>query len=315
MSDEMKLIFFGSSDFAVKVLDALLKSGYPLISVVTQPDKKAGRHLHLAPTAVKLYAQAKKIAFLCPSNLSQPEFLKKLSDLKADLFVVVSYGKILPDRVLSLARLYALNIHASLLPYYRGAAPIQRALLAGEKVTGITVIRMNEKMDEGDIVSQAELEIENADNTLTLEDKLNQLACSQILSVLELAKEGKLEFRKQDSLKASIAEKLTKADGVINWKADGATIYNQIRACIPWPVAYTLLKGKRVKIFAARLAPELSERGQPGQVVSLKDSLIGVATGKGNLVISELQPENARRLSAKEFISGAHLQVGLLFGR
>ncbi|MEW6008938.1 MAG: methionyl-tRNA formyltransferase [Candidatus Omnitrophota bacterium] len=314
MTKDLKIIFFGSSTFAVKVLEALLGAGFNVNCVVSQADKKAGRHLKLQATPVKVFAENKGLEVLCPQDLKDSLFLEKLASISPDIFIVVSYGKILPRSLLSLPRFFAINIHASLLPKYRGAAPIARAIMNGESITGITIIRMDEKMDEGDIISQAKIAIDMADNALTLESKLSKLACQQILEVLNSLRNNKISFSKQDSSGASIAEKLTRQDALIDWKKDASSIYNQIRGVLPWPVAFTYFKGKRIKIFSAKIAPyEISQNAKPGEIISLKEGLIFVATLKGVLSLEILQPENAKRISASEFISGYHLQTGDFF--
>ena len=314
MKNKLKLIFFGSSEFALKNLKALLEAGYSILAVVTQPDKKSGRHLRLTSTPVNIYARQQGLEVLCPCDLLKSEFLEQLAVLKANLFVVASYGKILPAKLLSIPGLFALNIHASLLPAYRGAAPIQRAILAGETVTGITIIRMNERMDEGDIINQASITIEPDDNGLSLEQRLACLANAQILQTLKLIAAEKVTFTKQDSSKASLASKLTKADGLIDWKRDVKTIHNQVRGCFPWPVAFTYLHGKRVKIFTAQIILKLDSKVAPGQIVKLEGGLIYAATGEGILALKELQAENGKRISAAEFISGIRLKAGESFG-
>ncbi len=314
MSKNLKIIFFGSSEFAVKVLETLIKVQYCPALVITQSDKKAGRHLKLQSTPVKIFAQKNDCEVICPENLSQQFFVEKISALGADLFIVVSYGKILPAELLKLPRIFAINIHASLLPKYRGAAPIQRAIINGESITGITIMRMNEKMDEGDIISQAKILIDIDDDALTLESKLSELACQQILEILKSLETDKINFSRQDSSGASFAEKLTKHDALIDWKKDAFLIRNQIRGCLPWPVAFSYFKGKRIKIFSAKAAPyELSLKAKPGEIVNLKDGLIFVATAKGVLALEVLQVESAKRLSASEFTSGLHLQIGDFF--
>ena len=221
---------------------------------------------------------------------------------------------ILPSEILKIPQLYPLNIHASLLPKYRGAAPIQYAIMDGEKQTGISVIRMNEKMDEGDIIIQDEVAIDIMDSTISLERKLADLACREILEVLKLIDESKITFSKQDNRKATYAPKLTKDSGLINWASAAETIFNQIRACIPWPVAFTYFKGKRVRIFSAKIEAESDIAAKPGEIISLKGGLLTVATGKSSLKIERLQPESSKQLEAVEFISGSRLKVGEFFG-
>ncbi|MBU2541404.1 MAG: methionyl-tRNA formyltransferase [Candidatus Omnitrophica bacterium] len=310
---DLRIIFFGSAQISVEILSTLLKAGYIPSCVVTQPDKKSGRHLMLHSTPVKIFAETKALDVLAVDDLSDKAFLDKLAGLEADIFIVVAYGKILPAKILDIPRSFALNIHTSLLPKYRGAAPIQWAIINGETSSGITIIRMNEKIDEGDIVAQEEILLEADDNAITLEAKLSVLAGKKILEVLDLIKEKKITFSKQDSSCATFAPKLEKNDGVINWNIDAVAIHHQIRGCLPWPVAFTYFKGKRLKIFAAKVFPE-SVSAKPGEVVSLSDGLISVACAHGVLKIEEVQPENSRRMRPEEFIAGSRISLGDFLG-
>ncbi len=313
MKKNLNIIFFGSSSLSVEVLRALVESGYPISGVVTQPDKKAGRHLRYQETPVKNFAESLSLKILTPLSLKDETFKSTLSSTPCDLFIVVAYGLILPAEVLKIPRLYPINIHASLLPKYRGAAPIQHAIINGEAQTGISVIRMNEKMDEGDIISQAKLAIDITDNTISLEKKLASLACREILETLKLAEKGDVAFSKQDGSKATYAPKLTKDSGLINWASGAEAIFNQIRACLPWPVAFTYFKGKRIRIFSAKITSESNPAAKPGEIIALKDGLITVATGKSSLEIMRLQPESSKQLESIEFISGSRLKTGEIF--
>lgn len=314
MKKNLKLVFFGSSNLSVEVLKALIESGYPVKAIVTQPDKKAGRHLKLHETPVKNFAESLSLRIFTPSNLKDDNFKNSLTAIHCDLFIVVSYGLILPADILTIPRLYPINIHASLLPKYRGAAPIQHAIIDGQSQTGVSIIRMNEKMDEGDIISQSKITIDIADNTISLENKLASLACREILEVLKLIEENNVTFSKQDSHQATYAPKLAKNSGLIDWASGVDMIFNQIRACLPWPVAFTYFKGKRIRIFSARICAESKLSARPGEIISLNDGLITVVTGKGSLKITRLQPESSKQLQALEFISGSRLKVGDFFG-
>lgn len=313
MKKSLNIIFFGSSVFSVEILKALTKAGYPVLGVVTQPDKRAGRHLRYQETPVKKFAESLSLRLFVPTDLKDEAVKNSLSAMRCDLFIVVSYGLILPAEILKIPGLYPINIHASLLPKYRGAAPIQHAIMNGEPKTGISVIRMNEKMDEGDIIIKAAIPIDITDNAISLETKLAHLACEKILDALKLIEDGNETFSKQDNLQATYAPKLAKSSGLINWSSGAEAIFNQIRACLPWPVAFTYFKGKRVRIFSAKIASESKISAKPGEIISLKDGLITVATGKSSLEITILQPESSKQLRSIEFISGSRLKTGEFF--
>jgi methionyl-tRNA formyltransferase len=315
MDRDLRIIFFGSPGFAARVLRTLIEAKYPILCVVTQADRPSGRHLKLHETEVKTLAKQNALEVLCPQNLSNDNFLDKISKLSPDLFVVVSYGLMLPKTILKIPKLFALNIHASLLPEYRGAAPIHWQIINGETTSGISLIRMNESMDQGDIISQASIPIEPSETALSLENKLSKLACSQILKTLKIIESEKVSFTKQENSKASFAPKLRKVDGLIDWSCEASVINNQIRGCISWPVAFTFFRQKRVKIFSAQVVSEFQEFDKPGEIISLVDKYIIVATGKLGLKITELQMENSKRVSSAEFISGTRIKVGEIFGR
>lgn len=313
MKKKLNIIFFGSSNLSVEVLRVITKAGYPVSGVVTQPDKRAGRHLKLQETPVKNFSESLSLKIFTPSNLKDETFKNALTAIPCDLFIVVAYGLILPAEILKIPKLYPVNIHASLLPEYRGAAPIQHAIIDGKTQTGISIIRMNEKMDEGDIISQAKVSIDITDNSVSLEKKLACLASQEILEVLKSIEDGSITFSKQDSRKATFAPKLTKNSGLIDWQSSAEAIFNQIRACLPWPVAFTYFKGKRIRIFSAQIAAESKLSAKPGEIISLNAGSITVATGKSSLKIIRLQPESSRQLEAREFISGSRLKAGEIF--
>lgn len=310
----MKIIFFATSEFACPILEKLIKEGEKVLAVVTQPDKPRGRHLSVGEPPVKVLSKKLKLNVLQPDDIRDQQFIKKLKSMSADVFVVVSFGKILKKEILSLPKKICINIHASLLPKYRGAAPINWAIVEGEKKTGITIMKMNEAMDEGDIILQKDTVIDEGDTSISVGKRLSLLGASALVEVLELLKKKRIKFVVQDSKKAIYAPKLEKSDGLIIWNSPAEKIYNKIRGLIPWPGSFTYFNGRLLKIYGAIVVPSTSiERAKPATIVKVTGEGILVATGKNNLLIKELQMEGKRRMSAGEFIVGHQLKAGQRF--
>ena len=250
--NNMDIVFFGSGKFAVRSLEALVADGRHKVKlVVTQPDRPKGRHLNLLPTEVKVKAQELKLNLYQPQNPNSEEALGHLKQFGADLFIVIAYGHILKKSALSLPKLYPLNVHASLLPKYRGAAPINWAIINSEKESGISIIKMNETVDTGDLLLQKKLAIEQSDNADILEVKLEELSALSLIEALDLITKDMAKFTKQDDSLASFAPKLEKHHGLIEWNKNAQDIVNQIRGLIPWPGAWTYYQGKILKIYKA----------------------------------------------------------------
>ena len=306
----MRLIFFGTSDFAVPSLRKILQSRYNLAAVVTQPDRKKGRELILAPPPVKREIEGKAIPIHQPQDVSKSDTISILRGYNADIFVVVDFGQILKPEVLKIPRLYCVNLHASLLPKYRGAAPINWAIINGEVVTGLTAIKMNEKMDRGDIILRRECKILDDDTSQTLRERLSETGAVFLTETLELIEKGREGFTRQDERAATYAYKLKKSDGLIDWSMDGRDINNRVRGLIPWPGAYTRWKGKFLKIWKSGFNQNAHEEKEIGSVLRLEDNGIVVGTGKGELVIRSLQLGGGRRLNADEFLRGHKLKAG-----
>lgn len=305
----MKIIFFGSSEFAVPVIEAL-REKEDVILTVTQPDKKKGRSLKLGATPVKEAASGLDIDVFQPINVNSKDSIQTLKKLGAEMFVVVSFGQILSGELLGIPKLYALNVHGSLLPKYRGAAPINRAIAAGEKETGITVIKMNEKMDEGDILLKESLTI-GGDDAITLSKKLSKMGAEAILKSIDLIKNNRANFTKQDDLQATYAPKLKKEDGFVDWNMAADEICNRVRAFVPWPGCFTHWNGKILKIWKSDMLSEPA-RSKPGTISQVTKDAILVNTGNGVLVIRELQIESKRRMKIEEFIAGHKDLPGIL---
>jgi len=304
----MKIIFFGSSHFGLPALKGLLKAGYEISCVVTQPDKKQGRGMQVHCTLIKDFALKNKLEFHQPVDInsgSSRDWLKKFSP---DLFVVVAYGQILSPMVLAIPKIMALNIHGSLLPAYRGAAPINWAIIKGEKITGVSIIKMNQRMDAGPVILKKQITIEAEDNALTLEDKLSGLGAQALLEAIESIKKNLAVAAAQEEGKATLAPKLKKPDGRINWQDKALDIHNLIRGCLGWPDAFTRYKGKLLKIFKSEIVDK--DFRQPGEIVEISRKGIIVSCGKQALLITQLQPEGKRRMSSAEFIAGHKIKPG-----
>lgn len=309
----MKIVFFGTSEFTVALIEAILASEHQLLAVVTTTEKAKGRGRQLTASPVKLLAEKKELKCLQPDSLSDPNFIESLKRLSADVFLVCDFGKILPKRILQLPKIYAINLHTSILPKYRGAAPINWAIINGEKETGLSVFRINEYMDQGDIIMQHKVDIKSSDTSADLKARLAHLAVDVVLEALDLIAEGKIILTKQNDQKMSLAPKLTKQDGLINWRLSALEIHNRIRGLQPWPGAFSYLGGKLVKFFQSEvvISAKGETRNSPGEIVAIgqKEGIL-IQTGKDRLLISNLQLAGKRRMSSAEFISGHNIEIG-----
>jgi len=307
----MKIIFFGSAHFAVPALEALIKSKHEVACVVTQPDKKKGRHLKMRGTDVKSTANAAKLKIFQPENIKSKESVKFLKDLDADLFVIVAYGQIFSQELLDIPKIMPMNIHASLLPRYRGAAPINWAIINGDNQSGVTIMFVTLKMDSGPVIMQKEVKIEDKDTSVTLEEKLRNCGAELLMNALKIIDSRSYHLVEQDEDKVIDAPKLKKEDGLIDWSASAVDIHNQIRGLLPWPGAFTKYRGRILKIFQADVLPLFpNHKPLPGEVVRADKDLIIVACARGFLAIKELQLEAGKRMSAGSFIIGHKLVAG-----
>lgn len=306
----MNIVFFGTSRFAVPALKGLIASKYKISAVVTQPDRKKGRHLKLSIPAIKDVALKNNIRILQLETLDQG-FIGELKTLKPDLFIVIAFGHILKKEILNIPRLYSINLHASLLPKYRGAAPINWAIIKGETKTGLTIIRMNEGMDEGDIISSKAVDILPEDTSLSLSEKLSQIGADLLLGTLEHIERKKEKFIKQDSKKATYARKLSKEDGLIDWRKDAKEIHNIVRGLIPWPGAYTILNKKILKIWKTQILDE--DISKPAKIVKAKGDLLIVGTGRGLIRLLEVQLEAGKKMDVASFLRGHRINEGETF--
>ena len=305
----MRIVFFGSPDFARIILEKLLLwDGGEVTLVVTQPDKKAGRGQKVTSTPVKRLALEHKIEVIEPKNLKNDGIKARLRDAKADLFIVVAYGLILPGDVISIPTFGTVNVHASLLPKYRGAAPIQWAILNGEKVTGVTIMQMDEGLDTGPILSQKALAIGINDTAKDLHDELAKLGGELLINTLEKIKKGKIIPIKQDDSCASYAPKLSKDMGLINWKDSAINIHNKIRALYPWPMAYFNFQAKKrwvkVQVYPGKIGNELSRGVSPGEILGIRDGFLEIACMDRSYLVPKLKPESSKILTAEQFACG-----------
>jgi methionyl-tRNA formyltransferase len=315
----MNILFFASSQFALPSLKSLMASGHKVLCVITQPDRHKGRGLHIEGTAIKTAAQQLQLYIFQPERINSEQSVSFLKGLKPDLSVVISYGQILSREILETPKIMSINAHASLLPKYRGAAPINWAIIRGEKTTGVTIMKMFQEMDAGPIISQKELAIGPDDSDISLEDKLSILAAKLLLETLRQIENNKYKLTPQDEKKITFARKLKKEDGLINWEMPAFQINNLVRGCLRWPGAFTYYNGKLLKIYRTTLMQATdcpAPAGcQAGEVIEAEKGRICVATGDGVLAIEELQIEGKRQMKAQEFIAGHKIQPGEVLRR
>jgi methionyl-tRNA formyltransferase len=314
----LKTIFMGTAELACASLQALgLEPGVQLVAVVSQPDKPRGRDLKVQPTPVKAVALASAIPVLQPARARDAAFIDQLRQFEADLIVVTAYGQILPPAILELPRFGCLNVHTSLLPKHRGAAPIQWAILDGDVETGVTIMKMDAGLDTGDILTQVTTPITAEDNGQTLHDRLARLGSELLVNTIPDYVAGRITPRPQPTEGVSYARRLTKEDGKLDWTQPARSLWNRVRAFTPWPGAFTFQqvegKPRLLKIWSAQVRETGS--GQPGEVICADKSGIEVSCGKHVLRILELQREGGRRLTAAEFLAGHHLPPGAWLGR
>ncbi len=298
----MKILFMGTPQFAVPSLRALSEN-FEIIGVITQPDRPAGRGKKLTPPPVKVLAQELGVQVYQPERIK--DFVPEIKSLKPDCIVVVAYGKILPKEILEIPPYKVINLHASLLPRYRGAAPVQRALIAGERITGNTVMIVNERMDAGDILFQEEIEIDEEDNFYTLSEKLSTKGADLLIRTLKLWFEGKIEPKPQDENEATYAPPIQREEFRICWKAQAESVKHKVRGL--YPNTYTIFRGERIKILKVRT---VNGEGEPGEVIDHKN--FTVACGSGAVQILELISPKGKRMSGKEFTRGYAPEKGEL---
>jgi len=303
----MKIIFMGTPDFAVPSLKALIDSKYNVVGVVCQPDRPSGRGRKLTSPPVKILAEAESIPVLQPEKIRTDEFLDEIKFYNPDLICVTAYGKIIPPNILEHPKYGCVNVHASLLPKYRGAAPINWAIINGEKNTGITTMLMDEGMDTGDILLKKEIEIGEDDTSIELSEKLSAIGALLLIETIEKSQNDEIRPLKQKDSEATYAPIIKKEVGKIDWNKSADSIRDLVRGTQPWPGAFTSYNGKNLKIFKASVN---SLRGDPGKVLVSDGGKLVIGTGQNSLDISELQIEGGKRLKVTDFLRGNNLETG-----
>ncbi len=313
ISQTMPILFMGTPDFAVSQLSPLVENNYNVVGVVTQPDMPKGRGYALVPSPVKIYSENQRIKTYQPVSLKKKIFSDTLDSIKPELIIVAAYGNILPPYVINYPKYGCMNIHASLLPKYRGAAPIQRAIIDGASVTGITVMQMDNGIDTGDILYTAEIPILPNDNFEILHDRLAKTGAQALLKTLELLAENSLSRRKQNEACATYANKIENDDCILDFTQSAEQLHNRIRGLSPVPLSFTYHRGKKIKIIESAVYDKLSD-APAGTVISTSDHIVRVSCGKGILEIKTLLPEGKRRMTAADYINGRNISAGDIMG-
>ncbi|MFJ7856938.1 methionyl-tRNA formyltransferase [Peribacillus sp. NPDC097206] len=311
-----KIIFMGTPDFSVPVLKRIIDEGYEVIAVVTQPDRPVGRKRVLTPPPVKVEAIKQGIPVYQPEKIREKEELEKIIRLKPDLVVTAAFGQILPNELLEAPKFGCINVHASLLPELRGGAPIHYSIIQGKEKTGITIMYMAEKLDAGDILTQAEVVIEELDNVGTMHDKLSKVGADLLADTLPKLLNGELSPIKQDEEKATFAPNIKRSEEKIDWSKTGESIYNHVRGLNPWPVAYTLVNGSVLKIWQTKKVKGNAQTS-PGTIIEVLDEGMVVATGNETaILITELQPSGKKKMPAKNYLIGvgSFIKAGIKLG-
>ena len=307
----LRIVFFGTPEFAVPTLDALLHSQHDVVGVVTQPDRPRGRGYEVTDAPVKLRAAAAGRPLLQPERLKDPAFTKALAALNADLAVVVAYGRILTDAVLAIPRLGFINVHASLLPRYRGAAPVHRAVIAGERETGVTIMRVVKALDSGPVLATVRRPIGPDETSEEVERDLARLGAGLLASTVDALAGGDVIEAAQDQSAATYAPRLTKDEGLIDWGQSAERVHNLIRGLHPWPHAYSFLNGRRLILRRSAVLRELN--ASPGTVVDASGDRLTIAAGTSGIAILEIQAEGKRPMAPREFLAGHRVAPGSRF--
>jgi methionyl-tRNA formyltransferase len=313
-SAPLRVVFFGTPAFAVPTFEALLASRHLVAGVVTQPDRPRGRGQKTIDAPVKARARGIRVPLLQPSVLNEPSFIDALAGLAADIGVVAAYGKILSERVLAVPRLGMINVHASLLPRYRGAAPIHRAVIAGERETGVTIMRIVKALDAGPMLAASRRPVGPNETSEEVERDLARIGAALLTSTLDQLAAGDVRETPQEDSAATYAHRLTKEDGLIDWTWPADRIHNLVRGLHPWPHAYTYLNGARLIVLRSAVASR-SDRAPPGSVVAAHGNELRAAAGSEAVDLLEIQPEGKRPMSPRDFIAGHPLRLGDRFAR
>ncbi|MDE7247969.1 MAG: methionyl-tRNA formyltransferase [Lachnospiraceae bacterium] len=314
----MKIVFMGTPDFAVGALEAIVEAGHQVTAVVTQPDKPKGRGKEMQMTPVKRCALSHGIPVFQPVKIREPEAVAQMRSFEADLFVVAAFGQLLPEEILVMPKYGCVNIHASLLPKYRGAGPIQWSIINGEKITGVTIMQMEKGLDTGDMLFQSSVEIAPDETADTLHDKLAEAGARLIVEAISKIEAGEVTPEKQRDEDSSYAKMLTKAMGKIDWSMEAKKLDCLIRGLISWPGAATVFRGKSLKIWKEEPVDRASLKGEikeaaPGTVVLVEKDAFYVQTGSGVLKVTAVQPEGKKRMAVKDFLLGYPVKAGEVF--
>ena len=314
----LRIVYFGTPDFAVPTLTALQASHHQVVAVVTQPDKPRGRGQKPSPGPVKEFAEAHALPVLQPEKLKEPAFLEAIAALSPDLGVVAAYGKILPESLLQIPRLGLINVHASLLPRWRGASPVHRAVMTGDPETGVSIMRVVRALDAGAVLDTVRRPIGPDETSEEVERALAQLGATLLLGVADRLAAGPVRETPQDESRVTYAPRLTKEEGTIDWQRSAADIHNQVRGLYPWPHAFTFLRGARVIVLAStRRGQRLTvpSNAEPGTIIGVFDDGLQVVAGDGYVLsLLRLQAEGRRPINGREFAAGARLEPGARFG-
>ena len=306
----MRIIFMGTPEFAQIILESLHKSEHEIVAVLTQPDKPKGRGYEVQPPPVKIYAEANGLKVYQPNTLRGAEFQNLLTELSPDVIIVAAYGKILPPNVLEFPKYGCINVHGSLLPKYRGAAPIQRAIMNGETVTGVTIMQMADGIDTGDMLLPAEIEITADDNFETVHDKLAAVGSKALLETL--SRIDCIQPIKQNDADATHAPKIEKNECGIDFSGKAIEIHNKIRGLSPFPLSYAILNGKKIKFISSKVNDKTYDL-PCGTVAALDNGIITISCGEGSIDIDTLLPEGKKRMKSADFINGRQIAVGDIF--
>lgn len=315
LTNKTSIVFMGTPDFAVPVLESIINDErLNLKAVITQPDKEVGRKKIVTPPPVKTYSQKNNLTVLQPEKIKDPNFIEQLKNIKPDLIIVAAYGQILPKEIIEIPKYGCINIHASLLPKYRGASPIQTAILNGDKKTGITIMKMDNGLDTGDIISQEEIEIENSDTAQDLHDKLSKIGAELLMKTLHGYLSGKIKPCPQDNSRATITKIINKKDGEIDFHKNAKDIEYKLRAFTPWPGIYTFFNdaavparetaaGRKLKILKLKIEEQINPLISVGRFYETENKL-AVNCWNGMLILEEVQLEGKQKISGREFING-----------
>jgi len=309
----LRIVFLGTPAFAVPTLDALLGSRHRVVAVLTRPDRPRGRGQRMFDAPVKARAAAAGIPVLQPDRLRDPAFVESLAALRADLGVVAAYGAMLPESVIGAPRLGTINVHASLLPRYRGAAPVHRAIIAGERETGVTIMRIVKRLDAGPMLASVTRSIGREETSVDVERDLAHLGAALLVEIADGLAEGSVAETPQDEDAATYAPRLTKDDGAIDWSWPAARIHDLIRGLHPWPHAFSFLDGRRFILIASAADGLTASSDAPGTIVESEGDRLVVATGNGALRLLQIQPEGKRSMSVRDFLAGHRTARGARF--